>query len=60
MSAKQFRDALDALGWSQSEFSRRVGLHRNTVNHFCKGRFPVPKLVAEYLKVMVTMKGVTT
>lgn len=49
LSPEQFTQALQALGWKQSDFCRRVGLDKNTPSRWVTGKSPVPRWVSGYL-----------
>ena len=50
-------DCLYKLGWSQAELSRRIGVSKNSVSSWNKGRHPVPKVVLLYLGILCRLKG---
>jgi transcriptional regulator with XRE-family HTH domain len=45
---------LDRIGWSQAEFSRRAGVHVNTVTNWAKTE--APKLALEFLRLRAKLK----
>jgi len=49
MTADELKQALQALGWKQSELARRVEVGDSTVSHWTTGETPVPGPVAAYL-----------
>jgi transcriptional regulator with XRE-family HTH domain len=49
MTAEELKQALQALGWKQSELARRVDVGDSTVSHWTTGETPVPGPVAAYL-----------
>jgi transcriptional regulator with XRE-family HTH domain len=51
MNKEDLRQALDALGWKQSELSRKLGVTTSTVSRWATGE-PIPVWLAEYLRVM--------
>jgi transcriptional regulator with XRE-family HTH domain len=66
MTAAEFREALDRLGWSQSEAGRRLGVvlqtgpragqpNRPRIGAWYHGRRPVPTSVAAHLRTHLTM-----
>jgi len=38
----ELRDALDEIGWTQTEAARRLGVSTNTVYRWCAGKDDVP------------------
>lgn len=60
MTAGEFLEALGAVGWSQREIARRVGIHPNTANDWAKGRSAVPKWVGSYLGLVRDVKGLAS
>lgn len=57
MTPDAFRASLDVLGWSQKEFSERVGIHVQTVNRWATGYegAEIPKWVTAYLGAMLDL-----
>lgn len=51
MNKDELRQALDALGWKQSELSRKLGVTTSTVSRWATGE-PIPVWLGEYLRVM--------
>ncbi len=49
MGVGEFMDILDDLGWTKAEFSRRLGLHQNTVYDWEE----VPQYAVAYLELRV-------
>lgn len=49
MTAEELKQALQALGWKQSELARRVDVGDSTASHWATGDTPVPGPVAAYL-----------
>lgn len=47
------RAYLDLLGWSQSHFAERVGVHPNTVSKWATGKAAIPGPVNAYLALAV-------
>lgn len=56
MTPEQFTQALDALGWKQSDFCRKAGLDKNTPSRWVNGKTPVPAWVPAYLGAMHEIK----
>lgn len=52
LSPEQFTQALQALGWKQSDFARRVGMAPQTVNRWATGQAACPLWLSEYLGAM--------
>lgn len=51
MNKDELRQALDALGWKQSELARKLGITPGAVSRWATGE-PIPVWLAEYLRVM--------
>lgn len=51
MNKEELKQALDALGWKQSELSRKLGVTTSTVSRWATGE-PIPVWLGEYLRVM--------
>ena len=51
MDKDELRQALDALGWKQSELARKLGITAGAVSRWATGE-PIPPWLAEYLRVM--------
>jgi transcriptional regulator with XRE-family HTH domain len=51
MDKDELRQALDGLGWKQSELARKLGVTTSTVSRWATGE-PIPVWLAEYLRVM--------
>lgn len=50
MTGDEFKQALDELGWKQSDFCRKTGVHRNSVSGWAiEGP---PQWVSEYLRAL--------
>lgn len=56
MKPAQFSQSIATLGWAQAEFARRTGVTAVTVSRWTNGHTPIPKWVAEYLRVMLLAK----
>ena len=51
MDKDELRQALDSLGWKQSELARKLGITAGAVSRWATGE-PIPIWLAEYLRVM--------
>lgn len=51
MNKDELRQALDSLGWKQSELARKLGMTAGAVSRWATGE-PIPVWLAEYLRVM--------
>ena len=51
MNKEELRQALDTLGWKQSELARKLDVSNTTVSRWASGE-PIPRWLAEYLGVM--------
>lgn len=51
MDKDELRQALDSLGWKQSELARKLGMTAGAVSRWATGE-PIPRWLAEYLRVM--------
>lgn len=51
MDKDELRQALDNLGWKQSELARKLGMTAGAVSRWATGE-PIPVWLAEYLRVM--------
>ena len=56
MTPEQFEQALESLGWKQSDFCRKAGLDKNTPSRWVTGKTPVPAWVPAYLGAMQDIK----
>lgn len=54
MNGSEFKEALAALGWKQSDLSRKTGMHRNTVSGWAQEG--PPPWVSEYLGALLGIK----
>jgi transcriptional regulator with XRE-family HTH domain len=43
VTAEEFRDALERLGWSQTKAAQRLGLSLRTINRYASGQTPVKR-----------------
>lgn len=55
LSPDEFRQALSAIGWKQTEFARRTGITQATVNAWANGRAPAPLWASAYLGAMIDL-----
>lgn len=53
MDQREFREALDALGMSQVDFSRLIAADARTVRRYALGETPVPGAVALLLRMLL-------
>ena len=60
MTPEQFTQALDALGWKQSDFCRKTGADKNTPSRWVNGKTPIPAWVAAYLGAMQDLAALHT
>lgn len=51
MDKDELRQALDTLGWKQSDLARKLGMTAGAVSRWATGE-PIPVWLAEYLRVM--------
>ena len=56
MTPEQFTQALEALGWKQSDFCRKAGLDKNTPSRWVTGKTSIPAWVPAYLGAMQEIK----
>jgi DNA-binding transcriptional regulator YiaG len=56
MKPADFSHALSVLGWTQAEFSRRLGVDQTTVSRWNAAQ-KFPKWVGEYLRLAVLVKS---
>ena len=56
MTGDEFRQALDGLGWKQSDFCRKSGVTKQTPSRWANGQTPVPAWVPAYLGAMLEIK----
>jgi transcriptional regulator with XRE-family HTH domain len=56
LSPEQFTQALQELGWKQSDFCRRVGLDKNTPSRWVLGKSPIPRWVGSYLGLVIEIE----
>jgi transcriptional regulator with XRE-family HTH domain len=57
LTAEQFNQALQVLGWKQSDFARRVGMTPQTVGRWSSGQAACPLWLTEYLGAMQDLKA---
>jgi ribosome-binding protein aMBF1 (putative translation factor) len=51
MTGADLTFALAAIGWSQRELARWVGVPESRVRRWARGTIPVPEVVAEWLQL---------
>jgi DNA-binding transcriptional regulator YiaG len=56
MTGAQLQKAFDQIGFTQMGFSRFIGVGGRTVRGWISGEFPVPKIVALFVNLMVKTK----
>ena len=56
MTPDELDQALTALGWKGTDFTRRAGLVPNTMWRWRKGMSPIPSWVDEYLRAMLAIQ----
>lgn len=56
MTATEFRMAIGALDLTQTKFAERLGVDRATVNHWARGKAPVPRYAAAYVEALTEIK----
>ncbi len=49
VTSTEFRAALKALGWKQSDLEQRIKVHPNTISAWATGRVKVPGPIVAYL-----------
>ena len=47
---------LDEIGWSHSEFARRINVNNNTVSRWVTGKSGVPQIVIMYLELVCEVR----
>jgi DNA-binding transcriptional regulator YiaG len=58
LSATEFREVLQELGWTQAYLSRRIAVVKSTVFRWTSGEFIVPAWVCAYLKQMLEVRRI--
>ncbi len=56
MTIDEFDAALNARGWTVSDFCRVTGLHRNTPSRWRNDDVPVPAWVPKHLGLLLEVK----
>ena len=56
MSAEEFRSALNQLNFAQRSFSKFIDVNERTVRHWALGKYPIPRLVALLLNLMLLVE----
>ena len=59
MTARQFKTALDQLGWSEEEAAAQLGAWAATphlVSEWRQGKRPVPKRVATHVRAALSLR----
>lgn len=57
MNGPDFREALQAIGWKQSDFARAMGLHRNSVSDWCSEAGQPPIWAQRYVQLLAKLKA---
>ncbi len=57
MTAEEFREALEILGFSQAAYARRTGYTIGYVNRWAMGRKPIPLIVEVALMAELRAAG---
>jgi hypothetical protein len=55
MTAEQFTEALDRLGWKQTDFCRMAGLNKSTPSRWMAGA-EIPEWVPKFLGMAIEVK----
>ena len=55
-TAEYFATDLDSLGWKQSDFCQKTGVHRNTVGRWVAKKTVIPRWVVSYLDAMLRIQ----
>lgn len=50
LSAEEFQDCLNNIGWSLRELERRLNINPTTVRRWEYGHLPIPGVVASWLR----------
>jgi len=50
MTAAEYRETLDSIGWSAREVARRLGVSAASAQRWRLGRAPVPAAIATWLR----------
>lgn len=56
MTPEDFKAALQALGWKQADFCRRLDIDRHTPSRWMTGKAAFPRWVSEYLRAMLAIQ----
>jgi len=58
MTVDEFKEGLNALGWTMSDFSRATGVGRSTVSRWSttEDSEPVPMWASHYLGLLIEIK----
>ena len=51
MTPDELRAALQTLGWSQVRLAERLGVHKNTVSLWARGKAEIPGPAVAYLNL---------
>lgn len=56
MNGKEFAAALESIGWKKADFSRAMGVHRNSVSEWCSENGQPPVWAQRYAQLLVKLK----
>ena len=56
ITSDDLREALDALGWKQSDLWRNAGLNKDTPSRWLNGKTPIPLWVGTYLGALLEIR----
>jgi transcriptional regulator with XRE-family HTH domain len=56
MTSEEFVEALEGLGWKQSDFCRMAGVDKNTPSRWVNGVAPIPEWAARFLAMALEIK----
>ena len=56
ISPDDLRNALDALGWKQSDLWRNAGLNKDTPSRWLSGKTPIPLWLGTYLGALLEIR----
>ena len=55
MTPEAFRDALDALGWNQTDFAEHTGLTKQTASRWATGQAPIAPWADAHLRLLLDL-----
>ncbi len=59
MNGNEFREALKAIDWKQSDFARAMGVHRNSVSDWCSDVGQPPIWAQRYVQLLAKLKALS-